>query len=101
MFFEEEQPDDDNDQCKQEHKDGNAVDAMHIFYPSATGRIWIFLFDIQVFCQLSQYSHKELLLNTKVNNNSRFVLFGENEFLFPGNLLFFNKSSIFAIPMGD
>ncbi len=50
MFFEKNDPDKDNDQGKQEHKDGNAVDPMHIFYPAAPGRARVSFFNIQVFC---------------------------------------------------
>lgn len=50
-------PDEDNDQCKKKHEDGNAVDAMHVFYPAVAGGAWIFLFQVEVFCQLPEHTH--------------------------------------------
>jgi hypothetical protein len=100
MFFKEKQPDHDNDQRKEEHKNRDAVDAMHVFYPAAPRRTWIFLFNIQVFSYLAQHSHINYL-SSKINNKSCFALFRKNELLLPAGSLFFDKSSIFAIPMGD
>jgi len=57
VFFEKE-PDEDNDYPDDKHKNGDPIDAMHIAYPAAGGRIGIFLFNIQVFSNLTEYSHK-------------------------------------------
>jgi len=53
-------PDEDNDYPDNKHKDGNPVDTMHVADPAARGRIRIFLFNIQVFGNLTEYSHKIL-----------------------------------------
>jgi len=58
--FSEEKPDQDNDYPDDEHKDGDPVDAMHIAHPTAGRRIRILLFNIQVFSNLTEDSHKFL-----------------------------------------
>ena len=53
MFFEEDQFHYNNDQRKKKHKNGNAVNAMHIPDPFAAWRIGVTFLDVKVFCQLS------------------------------------------------
>jgi len=64
------EPDQDNQQCKQKHKNGYTVDAMHIFHPLAVWSIRISFLYIEVFCNLSPDSHNEI--NCTKDNNSRF-----------------------------
>ncbi len=59
VFFEK-KPDEDNDYPDNKHKDGNPVDTMHVADPATRGRIRILLFNIQVFSNLTEYSHKIL-----------------------------------------
>ena len=58
MLFEKDKPDKDDDQCRQEHKNGDAVDAMHITHPAAVRRIGISFFDVEIFCYLTEHTHK-------------------------------------------
>jgi hypothetical protein len=57
MLVKEERPDDHHDQRDQEHKNGDAVDPVHVFDPSAPRSIRIFLLDIKVFRYLSPWAH--------------------------------------------
>jgi len=61
MSPEKNHPDYNKDQTQEKYKNGNAIDPMHIAHPFAMRRIRISFFDIQVFCQLSPYSHKNHL----------------------------------------
>jgi hypothetical protein len=55
------QPDYNNKQRKKEHKYGDTVYAVHIFNPLRLGLVRIPLFYVQVFCKLSQHTHKNNL----------------------------------------
>ena len=46
-----------DDQCNQEHEQRNAVNTVHIAHPLAMGRLWVALFYIKIFRQLSPKSH--------------------------------------------
>ncbi len=50
-------PQDNDDHRHQEHKYGDAVDAMHIFDPSAPRSIRVFFLNVEIFRYLSPYSH--------------------------------------------
>ena len=57
MSFGEEGPDDDNDDRDQEHKNGDAVDPVHIFDPATPRSIRVLLLNVKIFRQLSPYPH--------------------------------------------
>jgi hypothetical protein len=57
MMMPENRPHDHNDDRNQEHKDGNAVDPMHVLHPLSMWRIRIPLLDIKIFLDLSPNSH--------------------------------------------
>jgi hypothetical protein len=57
MSFEKNQPDDHKDQSQEEHKNGDAVDAMHIPHPLSIRRIRVPLLDVEIFPYLSPDSH--------------------------------------------
>jgi hypothetical protein len=56
MMFEDRPKDHDKDR-DQKHKDGNAVDPMHVLHPLSAWRIRIPLFDVEIFLDLSPNSH--------------------------------------------
>jgi hypothetical protein len=58
MTFDKEQLDHQNDQRKQEHKNGYPVDPMHIPHPLRIRRIGILLFDVEIFFDLPPDTHK-------------------------------------------
>jgi hypothetical protein len=58
MSSEKNQPDCNYDHCQQEHENGNAIDAMHITHPFTMWCIWVSFFDVEIFCKLSPYAHK-------------------------------------------
>jgi hypothetical protein len=53
----ENQPEDDNKDADQEHKDRDPVDRIHISDPGTGWFIRIFLPDIKVFGKFAEYSH--------------------------------------------
>lgn len=54
------QPEDDNNDSYQEHKDRNPVDAVHITDPAAGWLIRIPFPDIKIFGKLTEYSHLDI-----------------------------------------
>jgi hypothetical protein len=62
MFFEEKEFHQNDNQCKKEHENRNAVDTMHVSHPTAMRCIRISLFDIKIFCYLTENSHKFKIL---------------------------------------
>lgn len=52
--------------CQQEHEDGNAVDAMHIFHPLAVRCVRVTLFYVEIFCHLPEYAHLCLFYISKI-----------------------------------
>ena len=77
MLVEKKRPHDHHDQRHQEHKYGNAVDPMHILYPSAARCIGIFLLNVKVFRYLSPYAHiAKIFRSTPLSqkNLTRFLL---------------------------
>lgn len=50
-----------NHRC-QEHKNRNAVDAMHVFHPLGIGRVGVFFFEIKILGDLSESTHKKVCL---------------------------------------
>jgi hypothetical protein len=61
MSFYEKKPHKDDNDTGQEHKNGNAVNAMHITHPPGIGRIWVSFLNVEIFCDLSQYTHEEVI----------------------------------------
>ena len=59
MSPEKNHPDQDDQQTYQKHKNGNAVDAMHIAHPFTMRCIRVPFFNVEVFCNLPPYSHKK------------------------------------------
>jgi hypothetical protein len=57
MSFKKDQPDDHKDQPQQKHKNGDAVDPMHVFHPLRMWRIRVPLLDVEIFLDLSPNSH--------------------------------------------
>jgi len=57
MSFKENISDSYHNQRKQEHKNRNTVDAMHVFDPSCMRRFWVALFDVEIFRYLLPNSH--------------------------------------------
>jgi hypothetical protein len=57
MFLENKDPQDQKDQPQQEHKNGDAVDPMHIPHPLGIRRIRIPFFDVEILSYLSPNSH--------------------------------------------
>jgi len=51
--------DNKNDQTKNEHKNADAVNAMHIFDKPCFWTIGIRFFDVEIFCYLLKYTHKK------------------------------------------
>jgi hypothetical protein len=50
----------DNNNADQKHKNGNAIDTVHIAYPAIGWLIRISLPDVQIFGQLAKYSHSDI-----------------------------------------
>lgn len=61
MFFEKDQSNRNDDHRQQEHKNGNAIDAMHIAHPFAMRCIRVSFFDVEIFCYLTPDSHRNHL----------------------------------------
>ena len=57
MFFQDKNPDENNDQARQEHENGYAVDAVHVFHPPGIWGFGVPLDKVKVFCDLSEYAH--------------------------------------------
>lgn len=55
----EEELDHKNDQAKNEHKNANAVNTMHVFDKAGFRTIGIGLFDVEIFGDLLKYTHKK------------------------------------------
>jgi hypothetical protein len=53
VSFKKEEADKDYDKRSQEHKNGNAVNAMHIFHPSCVWSIRVSFFYVEIFGNLS------------------------------------------------
>jgi len=68
MFFEKNQPDNNKNQPQQEYENRNSIDAMHITYPLTMRCIRISFFNIEVFCNLSPYSHKTIFVSKILNS---------------------------------
>jgi hypothetical protein len=51
---------DDNDNRHQEHQDRNPVHAVHVLYKLVVGPVWIRFFDVEILCNLSPKSHKNI-----------------------------------------
>lgn len=51
-----------NDQCYQEHEQGNAIDPMHVLHPSRMRSPGIPFLNVEIFGQLSPYTHNTYLL---------------------------------------
>ncbi len=59
MFFENQTK--DNDQHGEEkHENRDPVDPIHILYPAIIWLVRISFFDIEIFCQFTEYSHSEI-----------------------------------------
>ena len=58
------QPEDHDDQRDQEHKNGNAVDAMHVSHPFGIRLIRIPFPQVEIFSQLFENSHYTKLIKT-------------------------------------
>jgi hypothetical protein len=98
MFPEKNNPDKNNDQRKQEHKDGNPVDPMHIFDPPIAWCIGVFFLYVQVFCDLAKHSHRDGVF-IKIVNLRHFGMFGRKASCTKNPVAFFLlKTYIFAIP---
>jgi hypothetical protein len=48
VFFEDQAENNDEDP-DQEHKNGDPVDPVHVFYPGTGRFVWISFYDIQIF----------------------------------------------------
>jgi hypothetical protein len=90
MSPEKKRADNDDDNGRQEHKDGDPVDPMHVFYPPFTRRVGIPLPDIKVFRYLPPYAHEmDIYTLCKVHPAQM------------GRQMFFSAiSPIFAVPNG-
>jgi hypothetical protein len=64
MSLYQKEPNRNDNQTHQEHKNGNAINAVHISHPSAMRRIRISLFQVEIFSELPPDSH-----NAKFESN--------------------------------
>jgi len=72
MSPENKDPQDQENDPHEEHKNGDPVDPMHIPHPLSIRRIRIPLPDIKVFRDLSPNSHNSLYYHPKINNTPHF-----------------------------
>jgi hypothetical protein len=59
MTLKNKYPEDHNDQADKEHKEGNAVDPMHILHPLGMRCLRIPLFNVEIFAKLPPDAHKK------------------------------------------
>ena len=57
MSFKENIFDNNYNQREQEHENGNAIDAMHIFHPLAMWCVRVTFFYVEIFCYLIPDAH--------------------------------------------
>jgi hypothetical protein len=62
---------DDNNDGEQEHQQADAVNAMHVAHPPAFWRIRILFFEVEVFCDLLPYTHKQSFIATNINQEQK------------------------------
>jgi hypothetical protein len=55
----EEKFDGKNDQTKNEYQQADAINAMHVFYKPCFRTVGIRFFNVEIFCDLSKYTHKK------------------------------------------
>jgi hypothetical protein len=68
MSFEKDRPNDHNNDPDQKHKNGDAVDPVHVLHPLRAWRIRIPLLDVEIFLDLSPNSHGRPNYPIKVTN---------------------------------
>src|SRR5258708_28947404 len=57
MSLKKKRPDNHNDHGREQHKNGEPVDPMHIAYPASTNLIGVYFINVEIFCYLSLFFH--------------------------------------------